>query len=183
MLFNAKALLFFFSYGYLAASAVNAAATGDNCQHPRLVDIKGIDTSNVTIWDCPATSCPDLDQNMLQAAMNDFAYTFYTEKNVKKAFAKYVASNYVQHNADIADGRAAAVEALTPLFSSKSTSFKIARVMVGPEYTTIHIKALNAGGSSYTVFDVYKTKGSCIIEHWDALQEMSSNTTSTHPYF
>ncbi|KAH7160471.1 hypothetical protein B0J13DRAFT_602965 [Dactylonectria estremocensis] len=183
MLLNAKTLLFFLSNGCVATSAVNAASTGDNCQHPRLVDIKGIDTSNVTIWDCPPTSCPDLNQNMLQAAMNDFAYTFYTEKNVKGAFAKYVASNYVQHNPDIADGRAAAVEALTPLFSSKSQSFEIARVMVGPEYTTIHIEALNAQGSSYTVFDVYRTKGSCIIEHWDALQEMKSNTTSPHPYF
>ncbi|SPJ75755.1 uncharacterized protein FTOL_05486 [Fusarium torulosum] len=115
--------------------------------------------------------------------MNDFAYLFYIKKNVKAAFNKYVATNYVQHNPDIADGKDAAIKALTPLFSAKGNTFEIARVMVGPEYTTIHIKALTVGQPSYNVFDVYKTKGSCIIEHWDCLQEMANKTTSTHPYF
>ncbi len=55
--------------------------------------------------------------------------------------------------------------------------------MVGPEYTTIHIKALNKGGPSFSVYDVYRTKGSCIIEHWDGMQEMETDTVSPHPYF
>ena len=56
-------------------------------------------------------------------------------------------------------------------------------MMVGPEYTTIHIKALTAGESSSNVFDVYRTIGSCVVEHWDCIQEISNNTISTHPYF
>ncbi|OOQ88915.1 hypothetical protein PEBR_09818 [Penicillium brasilianum] len=111
-----------------------------------------------------------------------FASIFYVEKDVESAFDQYVAKYYVQHNPGIADGRDAAVEALTPLFSEKENYFQIARVMVGPEYTTIHIKALTEGQAS-NVFDVYRTIGSCIIEHWDCLEEIQNNTVSNHPYF
>lgn len=60
---------------------------------------------------------------------------------------------------------------------------QIARVMVGPEYTTIHIKAMMKGQASSNVFDVYKTIGSCIVEHWDCLEEIANKTVSPHPYF
>jgi len=105
----------------LLVLANKAAAT--NIQ--RVVEIAGINTSNVTIWDCPSTTSPDLSQSMIQTAMNDFAYTFYTEKDVKRAFERYVASNYVQHNPSIPDGRDAAVKILSPLFGSKDNTFEV----------------------------------------------------------
>ncbi|KAF9770712.1 hypothetical protein IL306_011686 [Fusarium sp. DS 682] len=148
----------------------------------RLVEIAGINTSNVTIWDCPSTTWPNLDQTMLQITMNDFAYSFYTEKNVQQAIERYVASNYVQHNPDIPDGRDAAAKFLAPLFGAEENTFEIARIMVGPEYTTIHIKA-KVNGAFLNVVDMYRTKGSCIIEHWDAMQPLKNNTVSHHPYF
>lgn len=55
--------------------------------------------------------------------------------------------------------------------------------MVGPEYSTIHTKASTEGQPSWNVFDVYKTSGSCVVEHWDCLQEIQNDTISTHPYF
>lgn len=63
--------------------------------------------------------------------MDDFAYLFYTAKNVTAAFDKYVATNYVQHNPNIADGRAAAIAALDPLFSSPTTSFDVSQASRG----------------------------------------------------
>jgi predicted SnoaL-like aldol condensation-catalyzing enzyme len=63
--------------------------------------------------------------------MDDFAYLFYTAKNVTAAFDKYVAANYVQHNSNIADGRAAAIAALDPLFSSPTTSFDVSQASRG----------------------------------------------------
>ncbi|KAF5594077.1 hypothetical protein FPANT_4960 [Fusarium pseudoanthophilum] len=170
LIFNFSALLVFTN-----------KAVGASTQ--RIVEIAGINTSNVTIWDCPSSTSPDISLPMIQTAMNDFAYTFYTEKDVKRAFERYVASNYVQHNPSIPDGRDAAVKILSPLFNSPDNTFEIARVMVGPEYTTIHIKAGGANESLTNVFDVYRTKGSCIVEHWDCLQAMEKNTTSHHPYF
>ncbi|KAH7002466.1 hypothetical protein EDB80DRAFT_809474 [Ilyonectria destructans] len=167
----------------LYSRGVSSAATTDSYHHSRIVEIDGIDTSNVTVFNCPPGTRGDASLESIQLAMNDFAYMFYTEKNVKAAFKQYVASNYVQHNPGIADGRDAAITALEPLFGSSDHGFNIARVMVGNEYTTIHIEATNKGGPSYNVFDVYRTKGTCIVEHWDCLEEISNKTVSSHPYF
>jgi predicted SnoaL-like aldol condensation-catalyzing enzyme len=60
---------------------------------------------------------------------------------------------------------------------------QVAGVMVGPEYTTIQIRALTEGQASWNVFDMYRTLCSCIIEHWDCLQDIQNKTVSTHPYF
>jgi predicted SnoaL-like aldol condensation-catalyzing enzyme len=56
--------------------------------------------------------------------MNEFVYLLYSKKNVKAAFDKYVVTNYVQHNPDIAGGKAAAIKAPTPLFSAKGNTFE-----------------------------------------------------------
>jgi predicted SnoaL-like aldol condensation-catalyzing enzyme len=63
--------------------------------------------------------------------MADSAYLFYTAKNVTAAFEKYLATNYVQHNPNIADGRTAAIAALDPLFSSPTTSFDVSQASRG----------------------------------------------------
>jgi hypothetical protein len=111
---------------YLALSALllcMQTATAESSF--RVVDIAGINTSNVTVWDCPPTTSPDASQSLLQTAMNDFAYTFYTEKNVKRAFDRYVASNYVQHNPNMPDGRDEAIKILSPLFKTKGNTFEV----------------------------------------------------------
>ncbi|CEJ59834.1 hypothetical protein PMG11_08437 [Penicillium brasilianum] len=126
--------------------------------------VEGINTNHIKTFDCPSTTQAHPSQRELRASMDRFASIFYVEKDVESAFDQYVAKNYVQHNPGIADGRDAAVEALTPLFSAKENYFQIARVMVGPEYTTIHIKASTKIQAS-NVFDVYRTIGSCTIEH------------------
>lgn len=82
-------------------------------------------SSQNTTFDCPSTTKSNLTQSELQAAMDDFADLFYTQKNVSGAFMKYVASNYIQHNPNILDGRDAAVAALSPLFGSNSTAFDV----------------------------------------------------------
>ncbi|KAH7014494.1 uncharacterized protein B0I36DRAFT_436450 [Microdochium trichocladiopsis] len=151
---------------------------------PAQVHIPGIDTNTVKHFDCPKTTCSNLSQKQLQAAMNEFAYLFYTQGDVEGAFLKYVASNYVQHNPDIADGRDAALAGLRPVAGSPGNNFEIARVMVGPEYTTIHIKATLEGQGVFSVMDVYRTQGSCIIEHWDVLQQVPDTpTVNPHPFF
>lgn len=62
---------------------------------------------------------------------------------------------------------------------------QIARVIIRPEYTVIHIKAITTGQPNYNVYDVYRTEGSCIVEHWDvmAAATVDDTTVSPHPYF
>lgn len=194
MLFHATAAFTgILLYASGQASAAPNAAPAASCRPPSNENIPGMHTNNVAAFNCPPCTLSHLTHAALQAAMNDFAYIFYTEKDVSKAFNKYVATNYLQHNPDVADGRDAAITALTPLFGSSTNGFvvgspenlmceynyftdaflyQLVRVMVGPEYTTIHLKATNEGGPFFNVFDVYKMQDSCIVEHWDCLEQI-----------
>jgi predicted SnoaL-like aldol condensation-catalyzing enzyme len=97
-----------------------------------------INTNHIKTFDCPSTTHAHLSQRELQASMDRFASIFYVEKNVESAFDQYVAKNYIQHNPDIADGRDAAVEALTPLFSAKESHYQVGRHPVGLYQTFTH---------------------------------------------
>jgi hypothetical protein len=112
----------------LGQAVANNHSNGTHCKASSGTVITGINTNNVTSFDCPEATRQHLSQQELQCAMDDFAYIFYTEKNVTKAFNKYVATNYVQHNPNIADGRSAAITALSPLFGSNTTGFQVSPV-------------------------------------------------------
>jgi hypothetical protein len=110
-----------FVLGFLNCLDSQAAAASD-------LRIEGINTNHIETFDCPASTRADVNQGELQTAMDRFAYLLYVKKDVKAAFYQYVATNYIQHNPNILDGRDAAIEALTPLFSSNKTSFEVCSV-------------------------------------------------------
>lgn len=84
-----------------------------------------IDTEHVMDFHCPKNTNTNLSLNDLQVEMDRFAHIFYVEKNVAGAFNQYVATNYVQHNPDILDGRNAAIRSLGTLFNAKENSFRV----------------------------------------------------------
>ncbi|KAE8325448.1 hypothetical protein BDV39DRAFT_206986 [Aspergillus sergii] len=121
-------------------------------------------------------------QKKRQAILEDFSHIFYTEKKVAEAFNKYVVENYTQHNPNILDGRQAAIEALTPLFSTDGMVFETHQVFVGGDYGLVHIKAVTPGQNDTAVMDMYRFEGLKIVEHWDVLQTMSAGI-NPHPFF
>lgn len=50
---------------------------------------------NKNEFTCPSTTDKKMKLEHLRIAMNDFTYIFYTKKDVKKAFERYVAKEYV----------------------------------------------------------------------------------------
>lgn len=108
---------------FLGGASVLAAPIHEKVLVARQVDMTNTTTSNVTNseFNCPSTTRSNLTHVELQTAMDDFANSFYIERNLTAAFDGYVASNYVQHNPNILDGREAAVTALTPLFAPNNT--------------------------------------------------------------
>ena len=107
-----------FVLGSLSCLYTQVTATSDH-------KVEGINTSYTKYFRCPATTHAHLSQDELQAAMDRFACLFYVEKDVDAAFNEYVASNYVQHNPNILDGRDAAIESLSPLFGANGNTFEV----------------------------------------------------------
>lgn len=119
-----------------------------------------------------------------RAVIADFADLFYAKRQVRTAFMKYVAPDYIQHNPGIADGRDAAIAALEPMFSGKDARFDVKRILVDGDYAMIHLHGRasldNAGGA---VADIYRLKDGKIVEHWDVLQPMPASSKNPHPMF
>jgi len=119
-----------------------------------------------------------------RAIVTDFARLFYTERDVRTAFARYVAPDYIQHNAGIVDGRDAAVAALAPMFAAPGSRFAIKRILVDGDMAAIHLHGRGgAEGRGATVVDLYRLSHGKIVEHWDVLQPIDAQTVNPHPYF
>lgn len=113
-----------------------------------------------------------------------FAQVFYVEKNIKQAFNHFVAPDYIQHNPNIADGRDAAIAALTPMFSNDGSSFEIKRIVVDGDIAVIHLHGkANETTLGGAVADIYRIQDGKIVEHWDVIQTIQASTINPHPYF
>jgi predicted SnoaL-like aldol condensation-catalyzing enzyme len=119
-----------------------------------------------------------------RAVVTEFARMFYGEKDVKRAFETYVAPDYIQHNPNVPDGRAAAVAMLAPMFAAPGAKFEIKRIMVDGDMAVIHL--LGRGDpktAGAAVTDIFRLKDGKIVEHWDVLQPMPTTSANPHPMF
>ena len=119
-----------------------------------------------------------------RAVVQDFARIFYAERDVEQAFRKYVVPDYIQHNPGIADGRQAAIDALKPMFSRPGAQFDVKRIIVDGDLAVIHL--FGRGDPSTpgaAVADIYRLKDGKIVEHWDILQPMPTQSANPHPMF
>jgi predicted SnoaL-like aldol condensation-catalyzing enzyme len=116
--------------------------------------------------------------------VGEFARIFYDERDVRRAFERYVAADYIQHNPNIADGREAAIEALTPLFTSPDFHVEIRHVIVDGNMAVLHLFARRtAAVRGGAVADIYRLQDGKIVEHWDVLQEIPERSANPHPMF
>jgi predicted SnoaL-like aldol condensation-catalyzing enzyme len=119
-----------------------------------------------------------------RAAFEQFVDLFYSQKRVADAFALLVAEDYRQHNPNIADGRAAAVAALTPKFDdAPDARFEVQRILVDGDLAMVHVRAETPGAPVAAVADIYRFEGERIVEHWDVLQPMPPHPVHDHPLF
>jgi len=114
----------------------------------------------------------------------DFVDLFYRQRRVREAFEKHVGEPYVQHNPNIADGREAAVVALTPKFSEPQARFDVQRVLVDGDLAAVHLHArLTPDARGGAVADLYRLADGKIVEHWDILQPVPADCVNPHPMF
>jgi predicted SnoaL-like aldol condensation-catalyzing enzyme len=115
--------------------------------------------------------------------MTDFARIFYTERDPRGAFARYVAPGYIQHNPGLPDGPEAAVEGLEPKFRAEGARFEIQRILVDRDLAVVHVKASRPGAPDTAVADFYRIEDGRIVEHWDVLQAVPASSANAHPMF
>lgn len=120
----------------------------------------------------------------VRAIVEDFANLFYRQRDIRSAFKRHVAADYVQHNPNILDGRDAAIAALEPMMTSPGARFEVKRILVDGDLAAIHLHAMprpdSAGGA---VVDLFRLVDGKIVEHWDVLQAMPENPVNPRAMF
>lgn len=109
------------------------------------------------------------------SSLENFCTLFYRHKQVRAAFERYVAVDYIQHSNGIAQGREAAIAVLEPMFAR-------------PQFTVVPVSTISQGAISMVVLDVrvgtniraavmdiFRWQNGLIQEHWDLKQELTTD--------
>lgn len=123
------------------------------------------DTSREVIPACPPRPATPEEQEKIFYA---FANEFYVQRNIPEAFDNYVWIDYIQHNPSIGQGRDAAVTAL-------SKNPKVNNTIVHQTFTnnTGFVHHYEFATPPIKIMDAYRMNGSCIVEHWDVLANLT----------
>jgi predicted SnoaL-like aldol condensation-catalyzing enzyme len=115
--------------------------------------------------------------------VTEFARIFYTERDPRTAFERFVSPDYIQHNPGLPDGPEAAVEGLEPKFQADGARFEAQRILVDGDLAVVHLKASRPGAPDTAVADFYRMRDGRLVEHWDVLQPVPPVSANDHPMF
>ncbi|TFK21211.1 hypothetical protein FA15DRAFT_645902 [Coprinopsis marcescibilis] len=130
----------------------------------------------------PEARGPDLAQRQ-QAAGADFFDILLRRHDVQTAFDKYIPGTYIQHNPTAQQGRAFAIPFIQGLFAPPAASSNIT-VFSGQGYVFAHHKYVQPDGRAvYAIMDYFRFQGTCLVEHWDVMQEITGDEPNPLAYF
>jgi predicted SnoaL-like aldol condensation-catalyzing enzyme len=118
-----------------------------------------------------------------RAFFSSFAALMYARRDVRAAFDGYVATDYVQHNPGLPDGRDAARDALAEKFGDPTFEVEVVRSVVDGDLCALHIRASRDGEPAAAVVDIYRAEADRIVEHWDVIQPWPAASANDHPMF
>lgn len=107
----------------------------------------------------------------------DFYRTAYLG-DPAQAVARYVGAEYIQHNPAVADGKQAFIDYFTEMaqqYPGKAIEF--VRAVAEGGLVALHTHQTWPGGDEYVTMDFFRFDADGkIVEHWDAIQGVPSET-------
>ncbi|KAJ7510332.1 hypothetical protein B0H11DRAFT_1958552 [Mycena galericulata] len=117
-----------------------------------------------------------------QEIFNNFVNSLYVAKTVDEAYTHFT-ENFTQHNPDVLDGLAASFDFVDPLFTNPAVAVEVLHQGFEAPIGWVHWRIDGFLPQPTAVVDVYLWGGSCIVEHWDIVQERPVNATNPHALF
>ena len=124
----------------------------------------------------------DLESNKENAVA--FYQTAYLGES-SKAVEKYVGSEYIQHNPAVGDGKQAFIEYFDEMakdYPDKEIEF--VRTVAEGNLVALHTHQTWPGNVQYVTMDFFRfdDQGK-IVEHWDSIQELPSESKNGNPMY
>ncbi|KAF2670475.1 hypothetical protein BT63DRAFT_439506 [Microthyrium microscopicum] len=118
---------------------------------------------------CPPQSATPAEQTTI---FNEFINTFINKGAVIKALEVHAADTYIQHNPSALSGKEATINFFKSMPPGAKTTREIINQGFGGNNTGfVHYKMQRGEGKWTAVVDVYRMEGTCVVEHWDVMQE------------
>ncbi|AIW84305.1 hypothetical protein bwei_1652 [Bacillus mycoides] len=114
----------------------------------------------------------------------DFYNEVFNKHNID-IIPKYVSEDYKQHNPFVADGRKAFMDFFKEDFvKNPNSSAEIKRVVVEGDTVALHVHSrTNSEDKGVAIVDIFRIKDGKIVEHWDVIQEIPSETANDNTMF
>lgn len=102
-----------------------------------------------------------------------------------QAVKLYVGAEYIQHNPTVGDGKAAFIEYFDEMardYPGKSIEF--VRAVAEGDLVALHTHQTWPGDDEYVTMDFFRfDENGKIVEHWDSIQEVPSESKNDNPMY
>jgi predicted SnoaL-like aldol condensation-catalyzing enzyme len=124
-----------------------------------------------------------LQQNKSNAQA--FYELMFNQCQPRQAVEQYVGAEYIQHNPEVADGKAAFIdyfERMSTQFPDKKVTFE--RVIAEGNDVVLHCHQYWPGSQDYAGIDIFRFDADGkIVEHWDVLQVVPDKAANDNTMF
>ena len=102
-----------------------------------------------------------------------------------KAVETYVGAEYVQHNPLVGNGKQALIDYFTEMAAQyPSKEIEFVRAVAEGDLVALHTHQTWPGNDEYVTMDFFRFDADGkIIEHWDSIQEVPSETKNGNPMY
>jgi len=102
-----------------------------------------------------------------------------------KAVEMYVGSEYIQHNPAVGDGKQASIDYFDEMardYPGKGIEF--VRAIAEGDMVALHTHQTWPGNDEYVTMDFFRfDENGKIVEHWDSIQEVPSESENDNPMY
>lgn len=102
----------------------------------------------------------------------------------EKAVGLYVGADYIQHNPVVGDGKQAFIDYFTEMAEYQGKSIRFVRAIAEGDLVALHTHQTWPGNDQYITMDFFRfDEQGKIVEHWDSIQQVPSESKNNNTMY